>query len=274
MSARKLLFILAALGGGACSDSSPPTTDVALAPAPRATDARSARERLTQSLARALADPGTRAAVKRQLDASNAPEGKLQFQALVRADQGALLATLARAGATSPGELLADLDAAHDLELYLPVPAQRAAWPGDASYLVGTIGSDGEIPVAFDADGTRHLLDPDTPPAVPVLALVPQETDFSRTAGSRIMGCGAACDDNPPPGGGAPGGSPDVRPASTWCRVTSTARTRAGSRASRSTSITSTGWMTTARRWNWRAPANEPAAPTPGTRMTPTGPGR
>jgi len=164
---------------------------------------RAARERLAQALAVALNDPATRSAVKARLDASNAPEGKLQFQALVQSNQTTLLAALARSSATTVGELLADLDAARGLELYLPVAAQRAAWTGDANVLVATIGSDRDAPIGFDAAGTRQVLDRRTPPAIPVLALVPQETDFTRGHPDRVMACVDMCgDDNPGYGGG------------------------------------------------------------------------
>ena len=118
MSRRMLLLVVLAFAAAGCSDRAVPTASTAAA---GTTTARAARERLAQSLAVALSDPATRGAVKRRLDASNAPEGKLQFQALVQADQGALLVLLARASATSSADLLADLDAARGLELYLPL---------------------------------------------------------------------------------------------------------------------------------------------------------
>ncbi len=204
---RTSLILLTTLAGAACSDSSVPNPPTAPAQASRSPGASAARERLAQALAVALADSGTRAMIKHRLDASNAREGKLQFQALVRTDQGTLLASLARAAADSPADLLADLDAARGLELYLPVPAQRAAWSGDAHYLVGTIGGDGEIPVGFDAAGVRHQLDRNTPPATPVLALVPQETDFTRGHPAIVASCVDMCgDDGPTTGGGTTGG--------------------------------------------------------------------
>jgi hypothetical protein len=198
-------ILLTALAGAACSDSSVPPAAAVPSPAARNPGASAARERLAQALAIALGDSGTRATIKRRLDASNAREGKLQFQALVRTDQGTLLATLAHA-AGSAGDLLADLDAARGLELYLPIAAQRAAWAGDTNYLVGTIGNDGEVPVAFDAAGVRHQLDRRTPPAMPVLALVPQETDFTRGHPAMVMSCVDMCgDDGPVTGGGTSG---------------------------------------------------------------------
>ncbi|MGH7594278.1 MAG: hypothetical protein ACRELE_10580, partial [Gemmatimonadales bacterium] len=202
MCRRVFLLVALAFTAAGCSDRVGPTasTTATATAAAHATTARSAREHLARVLALALADPGTRARVKRRLDASNAPEGKVQFQALVHADQSALLATLARAGATSSADLLADLDAARGLELYLPVATQRASWVGDANYLVGTIGSDREIPVGFDWRGSEVRLDPRVPPNVPVLALVPQETDFAPGHPDRIMACVDMCGD--PTGGG------------------------------------------------------------------------
>jgi hypothetical protein len=214
---RTSLILLTTLAGAACSDNSVPNPPTVPAQASRSPGASAARERLAQALAVALADSGTRAMIKHRLDASNAREGKLQFQALVRTDQGTLLASLARAAAGSAADLLADLDAARGLELYLPVPAQRAAWPGDANYLVGTIGGDGEIPVGFDAAGVRHQLDRNAPPATPVLALVPQETDFTRGHPAMVTSCVDMCgDDGPTTGGsmpdGATGGTPPSAP--------------------------------------------------------------
>ena len=170
------------LGVAAChgDDATTATTSTAvtaepIAAAPPATP----HERLAMRLAVALADPTVRASLKRRLDASHAPEGRLQFQALARADQGMLLASLASKGATSVADLVSDLAAARPLELYLPVEAHRKGWSGDPSLLVATIARDGEMPVAYDLGGNRRLLDPDRPPAIPVLALVPQETDFT-----------------------------------------------------------------------------------------------
>ena len=206
MSCRVSLLVLVALGGVACSDQGPVPVSVASRAASANTPA-AARERLAQALALALNDPATRGAVKSRLDASNAPEGKVQFQALVQSNQTTLLAALARASATTVGELLSDLDAARGLELYLPVPAQRAAWAGDAGILVATIGNDRDAPIGFDVTGARRVLDRTAPPTEPVLALVPQETDFTRGHPDRIMACVDLCgDDNPGYGGANPNG--------------------------------------------------------------------
>lgn len=186
------LIVLGVLG--ACADHDP-TTLPASPPtsAAQPSVAISPKERLAQRLATALADPATRAALTRKLAQSHAPEGKLQFQALVRADGGALLASLAGRGATSTTELLADLEAARGLELYLPVEAQRAQWQGSAQYLVATLEHDGDAPVAFDPAGRRIILDRKTPPATPVIALVPQETDFTGGRPELALSCYDDC---------------------------------------------------------------------------------
>src|SRR5262249_43978802 len=86
------------------------------------------------------------------------------------------------------------------LEVYLPVPAHRAAWTGDDNVLVATAIGDREAPVAFSPAGQRFLLSPDVPPATPVIALVPVETDFAAPV-SRIL-----CDVDCSGGGGGSGG--------------------------------------------------------------------
>jgi hypothetical protein len=202
---RRLLPLVALVFGVACSDANAPTASPAEPVATQAATPRAAREHLARVLAMALSDPSTRAAVKRRLDASNAPEGKLQYQALLHSDQSALITTLARAGVTTPAELLSDLDAARGLELYLPIAAQRAAWKGDANYLVGTIGSDSETPVGFDAAGVRYTLDRNAPPSTPVLALVPQETDFTRGHPENLLSCVDMCGGGNSGGGGSTG---------------------------------------------------------------------
>lgn len=202
MSRRLSCCFIALVVLGACADRD--TTTLPAMPLSGVTPpstSLAARERLAQRLAEALTDPATRAALAAKLERSHAPEGKLQFQALVRADQGALLAVLAGRGASSTSELLTDLEAARGLELYLPVEAQRAAWQGSAHYLVATQAQDGDVPVAFDPAGRRLLLDPISPPATPVIALVPQETDFTGGRPALASTCYDLC--TPVDGGGS-----------------------------------------------------------------------
>lgn len=196
--------LAAALLVVACSDNEPIpiTSPSGVSSAPLVNSSRAARERLAERLAVALADPALRAEFARRFSASEAPEGKLQFQRLARADGNRLLARLATQSSRTLSELLADLDAARDLEVYLPVPEHREAWQGGADFLVATIERDGERPVAFDSEGRRTILSADTPPSTPVIALVPQEYDFDAPKPNFAM-CYENCEANGGTGGGA-----------------------------------------------------------------------
>ena len=139
---------------------------------------RAAEERLARRMAMALADPGFRAYVKGALDHSTVREHKLHFRRLLEGQGARGMQALARAGREAPSVVQSDVGAASALELYMPVPAHRAAWRGGDRVLVATARADHEAPVAFDVGGRRRVLSPDTPPGTPVLALVPVETDF------------------------------------------------------------------------------------------------
>src|SRR5207248_6623856 len=169
------------LGGLACSDRTPGTGP---APGPPP-DTRAASpgtappEQLARGLALALGDPGFRARVHAQLDGSPYREHKLPFQRFLAGDGGIALAAMARGTGRAASDVARDADRAIPLELYLPVPAHRRAWTGGSDVLVATAIGDHDVPVAFDLRGNRRLLDPEHPPATPVIAVVPVETDFS-----------------------------------------------------------------------------------------------
>jgi hypothetical protein len=131
-------------------------------------------------VARGLKNPAFRAYLKAQLDASPYAEHKVLFERFLSANDGHALRQVAAENSVSKERLSADAKGAIALEVYFPVPEHRAAWTGDENVLVATALTDREAPVAFDPDGRRHILSPDTPPATPVLALVPVETDFSK----------------------------------------------------------------------------------------------
>jgi hypothetical protein len=179
----------------ACSDrtpvSPPKGEDAALTAGPANAQKP---ERLARQFAKALKNPAFRAYVKAQLDASPFREHKLQFQAFLGAS-GARAMRYLEEGVEQEAK------AAIPLEIYFPVPEHRAAWTGDDNVLVATGISDRDVPIAFDPRGGRHLLDPGTPPATPVLALVPVETDFSvAPARQTCLECdGGGADVQPPP---------------------------------------------------------------------------
>ncbi|HYT71501.1 MAG TPA: hypothetical protein VEK78_08970 [Gemmatimonadales bacterium] len=207
----RCLVALASLAGMiGCSDrpptTAPPKPQAAASPAVAARQAKS--EALARRMALALQNPAFRAYVKTQLDASPVREHKLHFQRFLGADGGRAVAVLAgRSGATA-ADVEDEARAAPELEMYLPVPAHRRAWQGDASVLVATAIRDHDPPVAFDARGNRLVLSPDQPPATPVIALVPVETDFAPRPS--VMLCYDDCSGG---GGGGGGTSPPAPPA-------------------------------------------------------------
>lgn len=204
MAMRKLRFVGAGLiAVMACAEGTGSTEPGAAAgawvgdPAPRA-----AHERLARLFARALLNPAFRAHVRAQLDASPFPEHKLQLQAFLDGHGGRGIRALAEANGITAGAVRAEAAGAIPLELYLPVPSHRAAWSGGEEVVVATALADHEPPVAFDLAGRRHQLSADQPPATPVLAVVPVETDFSAASLlSTCIDCAASATQTAPPPG-------------------------------------------------------------------------
>jgi hypothetical protein len=196
------LIALAALAAGC--DRPPPTASneevsSVAAPAARHAAERAVMDRLARRLARALADPGFRAYVKGELDRSPFTEHKVQFQSLLHASNARALKDVARLSGASESAVEADAREAIPLELYFPVPAHRAEWSGTADVLVASAREDREAPVAYDVTGRRQVLSPDAPPASPVLAVVPVETDFDHPASPEPFVCCAGGPVPPPP---------------------------------------------------------------------------
>lgn len=212
MSRRSYLAVLAlAAVAAGCADRSPAgPSGPADSPAPTGSAAtpagggeragRAAEERLARRMARALADPAFRAYVKDALDRSPVREHKLHFQRFLRGPDRKALRALARTDGETESAVDIDATTATALEFYMPVPAHRAAWHGGDDVLVATARGDHEVPVAFDVRGNRHQLSPDAPPAIPVLALVPVETDFDTREVGLLMPGGGPVPPPPPPG--------------------------------------------------------------------------
>jgi len=185
---------------GACSDRTvtpPPETSVAAA----AANAKRP-EALAKMVAKGLKNPAFRAYLKAQLDASPYREHKLQFETFLAANGGRARRQIAMENGVAEDALESQTKAAIALEVYLPVPEHRAAWNGDENVLVATALTDDDPPIAFDAEGRRQVLDPARPPATPVLAVVPVETDFSGSP-AKIMECIVECGGGGVPIGGA-----------------------------------------------------------------------
>jgi hypothetical protein len=150
---------------------------------------RAAMDRLARHLARALADPGFRSMLKSNLDESKIVEHKIHFQSFLRGSDRRALKEVARLSGTAESTIEADADEAIPLEVYFPVQDHRNRWAGGPELLVASARHDGEAPVAYDVSGRRQVLSPDSPPEVPVLAVVPVETDFERSADVAFTEC-------------------------------------------------------------------------------------
>src|SRR5216117_566897 len=192
-------------GALACSDR-PPGTAPDAPPGEPGILAEAARpELLARSLALALGDPAFRAHVKGELDRSSFREHKVSFQRFLAAGRGHALEAMAQRTGVATADLGRAADGAIPLEMYLPVPEHRRIWKGDANVLVATALADHDPPVAFDVRGNRLVLDPERPPATPVIAVVPIETDFSPSPAQlgECLWCGIF--PPPPPQPPAPG---------------------------------------------------------------------
>ena len=147
-------------------------------------------ERQARRLARALDNPSFRQYLYAQLRESPVVEHKLHFQRLLSRDGRRAAGAMARADGEEESAIMADAEGGITAELYFPVPGHLERWDGGPDLLVATALGDHDVPVAFDTRGRRVLLDPRTPPSTPVLALVPQETDFDRLPDPQGVICG------------------------------------------------------------------------------------
>jgi hypothetical protein len=182
MRTRIRLGLLALAATFAACDRPAPTAETEGAtltpPIAQESQERNAMDRLARRFARALADPGFRAYVKGQLDQSPYVEHKLQLQRFLHGSGQRALKEVARLNGTAEAIVEDDVERGIPLEFYFPVKAHRSAWSGGPDLLVASARQDHDAPVAYDVKGRRQVLSPDAPPATPVLAIVPAETDF------------------------------------------------------------------------------------------------
>lgn len=191
---------------GACAGEGSPPEATAPPPSPSltlsVTPETNRLEGVARRLARALADSAFRARFHARLQASPYPEGKLHLQRTFGGANRGELRAMSKLNTESEAVTDSILSRAQPLEVYLPVPSHRAQWQGGTRLLVATAARDGDLPVAYDLGGNRHLLDPTRPPDTPVLAVVPVETDFDRPPAQVI----AVCSPDQPDCGAAGGG--------------------------------------------------------------------
>ncbi len=201
--------VLALILIGACSDRT--VTPPAETPVAAGVVSAKRPEALAKMFAKGLKNPAFRAYLKAQLNASPYREHKLQFETFLAANGSRALREIAEENSTTKETLVDQAKAAIALEVYFPVPAHRAAWTGDEHVLVATAMTDDDPPIAFDPEGRRQILDPRTPPATPVLAIVPVETDFS-VRPARVLACLVECAGGGPIGGVVPPPPPPAPP--------------------------------------------------------------
>jgi hypothetical protein len=182
------------------SESAPPASPSARPPAAPPVE-------LAKAVAKGLKNAAFRAYLKAQLDASPYHEHKLQFETFLAANSGRALRQIAGENGASSDLIAHQAKEAIALEVYFPVAEHAAAWNGDENVLVATALQDDDAPIAFDSRGQPQLLDPKTPPATPVLALVPVETDFSVQPARQVCleDCGGGSGDVMPPPPPPPG---------------------------------------------------------------------
>jgi len=196
----RLMALTAVLALTACTDRTSPEMPGESPQASRDTPA-AARERLARRIAVALADDRFRAQLKQDLDRSPVREGKLHLQRYLSSSHARATGDIARITGETNTVVALDARRAPALELYLPVPAHRAAWTGDDRLLVATTGDERQPPVAFSPRGERFVLSPTSPPDIPVLALVPVETDFDQIAREPHLLGGPSGGGSTPPAG-------------------------------------------------------------------------
>lgn len=203
----RILLVAALLAGvSACTDRPTPTAPSGSTLEPAAVPPDQVRlPRLARNLALALGDSGFRARLHASLEQSRFVEHKLHFQGLLTENNRRVLRDIARVSGVTEAQIQDDAANSTGLEIYLPVPEHRASWKGDSRILVATAVADHDPPVAYDTKGTQQILDPARPPAVPVLALVPVETDFRNPGPARAVCTIETCP--PSEGGGGGGGS-------------------------------------------------------------------
>src|SRR5712692_7731168 len=186
----RAVAIVLLMGALACSDR-PPGTAPDAAGGPNVLSTATYPELLARSLALALGDPAFRAHVKGELDRSPFREHKLSFQRFLSAGRGHALAAMAQRSGVATADLGRAADGAIPLENGEVHLERDRAVDGAAHILVATAVADHDPPVAFDVQGNRLVLDPERPPATPVIAVVRVETDFSTTpAAIECLSCG------------------------------------------------------------------------------------
>lgn len=144
---------------------------------------------LTRMVALSLQDNGLRQRIRNDLrDSRHTTEHKLALTNYVNGQSGGiLLAKMAKESGMSREDVLALIGSVRPLEFYLPVATHRESWRAGDNLIVASLLEDepGVVGRGFTLSGAPVQLVTDAAPTTPVLALVPVETDFSRTLDTR-----------------------------------------------------------------------------------------
>lgn len=197
--ARRITRVTALLVAGyaltisACSENPLLPSSTPLVPAANAllelseTPEQHALTELTRDVALALSNQGLRNQVRDDLrDSRHTVEHKLELRSYLKGQRGGvLLAQMSKETGVSRDSLLALVRAVRPLEFYMPVPAHREGWTGDANLLVASQLKERDTPVGYNLSGEAVTLDLKQAPATPTLSLVPVETDFTKDVDTR-----------------------------------------------------------------------------------------
>lgn len=183
----RALFVALFIGIGGCADPasrtvgpSPSRSIVAEPPTSAPSEERVALTTIARLVAQATDNEPARQHLKRDMRAAPFREHKLELASYLKSKDGrTLLDRMASAGG-GDAQVFATLAKIRPLELYMPVTKHRESWTGKSNILVVSQLNESEPIVAFDERGSEVTLDRKSPPAQPVLSIVPVETDFKR----------------------------------------------------------------------------------------------
>ncbi|HEX8394264.1 MAG TPA: hypothetical protein VF665_18110, partial [Longimicrobium sp.] len=160
---------------GACSDQSEAPLAAGDVTADRLSAEAPARERMAQLIALSLRDASVRALLLKATHNSPVAEGKLHVTTFLSGEGQPLLRAMSRASGLSLDEVSALAKAAGSMEIYLPVPAHRAAWTGGSDLQVAVQERDRVGLKGFDLNGNAVQLSSDVTPTTPTVVITHAE---------------------------------------------------------------------------------------------------
>jgi hypothetical protein len=143
---------------------------------------------LTRAVAVALNDSPIREDLFESLRQSSVTrDRKLHLQSYLHGNAG-FIRRIAELKGQRPQDVISMLSTLRSMELYMPVARHREQWTGSTEIIVALQLNETDIPIGYRLDGSSVQLGLSAPPDIPVLAIVPAETDFSRYLPSDWIG--------------------------------------------------------------------------------------